>query len=157
MIRPGRRSLVLSGISVALALTGGRAFAAARRIATPTAFFNVRDFGAVGDGKVLDTPAINRAIDAAAVKGGGTVYVPAGFLIPGKFIGYAGNEPLGPRRILPGLTGVPAVSSNQSRSRKPTAVRLAGGYSRVTIPIYGQTSECPANAQQCDVGTEYLN
>jgi polygalacturonase len=42
------------------------------------AFFSIRDYGARGDGKVLDTNAINKAIDAAAAKGGGTVYFPAG-------------------------------------------------------------------------------
>ena len=41
-------------------------------------FFNIRDFGAKGDGKTLDTDAINKAIDAASSKGGGTVYFPAG-------------------------------------------------------------------------------
>ena len=41
-------------------------------------FYNVRDFGARGDGKTVDTPAINRAIDAAARAGGGTVHFPAG-------------------------------------------------------------------------------
>ena len=40
--------------------------------------FNVRSFGATGDGKTLDSPAINRAIEAAATNGGGTVYFPAG-------------------------------------------------------------------------------
>jgi polygalacturonase len=41
-------------------------------------FYNVKDHRAVGDGKTLDTAAINRAIDAAAASGGGTVYFPAG-------------------------------------------------------------------------------
>ena len=42
------------------------------------AVFNVRSFGATGDGKAVDTPAVNRAIAAAAAAGGGTVHVPAG-------------------------------------------------------------------------------
>lgn len=40
--------------------------------------FDVRIFGATGNGETLDTPAINRAIDAAAANGGGTVIFPAG-------------------------------------------------------------------------------
>jgi len=39
--------------------------------------FSVLAYGAAGDGKTVDTAAINRAIDAAAVKGG-TVVFPAG-------------------------------------------------------------------------------
>jgi polygalacturonase len=47
-------------------------------------FFNVRDFGALGDGKNLDSPAINQAIDAAVAAGGGTVLVPAGTYLSGS-------------------------------------------------------------------------
>ena len=43
-----------------------------------SADFNVRDFGAKGDGKTLDSLSINRTIDAAAAVGGGTVQLPAG-------------------------------------------------------------------------------
>ena len=46
--------------------------------------FNIRDFGAVGDGKHLDSPAINQAIDAAAQAGGGLVRVPPGTYLSGS-------------------------------------------------------------------------
>ncbi len=41
-------------------------------------YFDVRRFGAKGDGTTVDTPAINAAIDAAANVGGGTVMFTAG-------------------------------------------------------------------------------
>ena len=40
--------------------------------------FDIKTFGAVGDGKTLDTPSINKAIEAASAAGGGTVFFPAG-------------------------------------------------------------------------------
>ncbi len=40
--------------------------------------FDVKAFGATGDGHTLDTAAFNRAIEAAAAAGGGTVHVPPG-------------------------------------------------------------------------------
>lgn len=46
--------------------------------AAPAGTFNVKDFGAKGDGVNIDSHAINAAIDAAALAGGGTVYFPAG-------------------------------------------------------------------------------
>jgi polygalacturonase len=51
--------------------------AAAHAQSSP-AVFDVRAYGARGDGKTLDNEAINRAIDAASTAGGGTVYLPAG-------------------------------------------------------------------------------
>ncbi len=41
-------------------------------------YYDVRSFGAKGDGVSIDTPSINAAIDAAANNGGGTVIFPAG-------------------------------------------------------------------------------
>ena len=45
---------------------------------SPTRTYDIRAFGATGDGKTLDTDAINRTIAAAAADGGGTVEVPPG-------------------------------------------------------------------------------
>ena len=41
-------------------------------------FYSVRNFGAKGDGKNIDSTAINKAVDVAAANGGGTVFFPAG-------------------------------------------------------------------------------
>ena len=46
--------------------------------------YNIRDYGAKGDGRTLDSPAINAAIDAAVRDGGGQVYVPAGTYLSGS-------------------------------------------------------------------------
>ncbi|MDQ3847091.1 MAG: right-handed parallel beta-helix repeat-containing protein, partial [Bacteroidota bacterium] len=43
-----------------------------------TPVYNIKTFGAAGDGKTVDTKAINDAIEAAAKASGGTVYFPAG-------------------------------------------------------------------------------
>jgi polygalacturonase len=43
-----------------------------------TPFTDVTHFGATGDSKTLDSPAINKAIDAIAASGGGTLCFPAG-------------------------------------------------------------------------------
>jgi polygalacturonase len=45
---------------------------------------NVRSFGARGDGKTLDSPAINRAILAASQRGGGTILISAGTYLSGS-------------------------------------------------------------------------
>ena len=44
---------------------------------------NILDFGAVADGKTLNTKAIQAAVDACEAAGGGTVLVPAGTFITG--------------------------------------------------------------------------
>jgi polygalacturonase len=61
--------------------------------APPAAAFNVRSFGATGDGLTKDTVAFQKALDACAVAGGGDVIVPAGdYLI--------GSVQMGTRTIL---------------------------------------------------------
>ena len=54
--------------------------------ATAPGIYNVRDTGAVGDGRQLETVAINQAIDACAKAGGGTVYVPPGRYLTGTIV-----------------------------------------------------------------------
>src|SRR4051812_41512312 len=78
-----RRDLLrLSSMGLAAsAVSAIPALAAPKKTATTVLspiFFDVRTYGATGDGKTVDTPAINKAIEAAAAAGGGTVVFPAG-------------------------------------------------------------------------------
>jgi polygalacturonase len=69
------------GVAVAVARVAAGALHAPASTVQPgplAAGFNVRHFGAKGDGAAIDSPAINRAIDAASAAGGGTVLFPAG-------------------------------------------------------------------------------
>ena len=50
----------------------------ALQVAAQAPVYNVKNYGAKGDGTNLDNRAIDKAIDAAAASGGGTVYFPAG-------------------------------------------------------------------------------
>lgn len=45
--------------------------------------YNIRDFGAKGDGTTLDSPAINETIDLCSSNGGGTVLIPPGIYLSG--------------------------------------------------------------------------
>lgn len=47
---------------------------------------NVRDFGAAGDGKTMDTAALQAAIDQCAQAGGGTVFLPPGTYLSGSLL-----------------------------------------------------------------------
>jgi polygalacturonase len=63
---------------VAAAATTPALFAQAPNAGPKKAIFDVRDYGATGNGKTIDSPAINRAIEAAAAAGGGQVLFPSG-------------------------------------------------------------------------------
>jgi len=74
-----RRDL-LKASPLVLASTVGHVALAQSPIA-PTAaeaIYDVRKFGATGDGKTVDSPAINKAIEAVAAAGGGVLVFPAG-------------------------------------------------------------------------------
>jgi polygalacturonase/endo-1,4-beta-mannosidase len=48
-------------------------------------FFNIKNYGAKGDGHTLDTKGINKTIAACVKAGGGTVCVPSGVFVTGTF------------------------------------------------------------------------
>jgi len=74
----------------------------------PPPEYNVRDFGAVGDGDADDTPAFARALAAAEAAGGGIVFAPRG----NYYI--AGPLRIGPYVTLRGIQTVPyAWSENK--------------------------------------------
>jgi polygalacturonase len=76
-----RRDLLkLSPLAIVAAASavGRAALAESPRFAAAESTFNVRTYGATGDGKTVDTLAINRAIEAVAAMGGGTLFFPAG-------------------------------------------------------------------------------
>ncbi|WGR82287.1 MULTISPECIES: glycoside hydrolase family 28 protein [unclassified Bradyrhizobium] len=63
--------------SIGCAMISPDTSAAAAPTSGASTVFDARSFGAIGDGKAIDSPAINRAIEAAGSMGG-TVYFPAG-------------------------------------------------------------------------------
>jgi polygalacturonase len=72
-----RRDAVKWAASGGLVLQAGQGGARAADLPVPGGL-DVKAFGAKADGKTLDTAAINKAIDAAAAAGGGTVVFSAG-------------------------------------------------------------------------------
>lgn len=65
--------ITLAERPVAAQVRPGNVATAARPV-----YYDVRRFGATGDGETIDTPAVNAAISAADAAGGGTVLFPAG-------------------------------------------------------------------------------
>jgi len=79
-------------------------------------YFNVRSFGAAGDGQTDDTAAFQKALDAAAKAGGGVVYAPVGNYF------FAGNLNVPSAVTLAGVwQSVPAHNGLRNRGLpKPT-------------------------------------
>ena len=48
--------------------------------------FNIRDYGATGDGLKIESTAIQKAIDACTLAGGGTVMIPPGTYLSGTIV-----------------------------------------------------------------------
>jgi len=74
-------AIALAGLFVFLAVPGAHPTSGENSAQSAIGVYNVynvRSFGARGDGKTLDTRSINKAVEAAALAGGGTVRFPAG-------------------------------------------------------------------------------
>ena len=82
--KPGSRrrflGCLLGSGAVGASLTASYA---AEESPRPTSPLSVRDFGAAGDGRRLETNPLQRAIDACAAAGGGTVSFPTGRYLTG--------------------------------------------------------------------------
>jgi polygalacturonase len=51
-----------------------------------SSMYDIKQFGAIGNGETVNTKAIAQAIEACVQAGGGTVYVPAGRFLTGAII-----------------------------------------------------------------------
>ena len=102
---------------------------------------NVRDFGATGDGKTLDTTALNKAIEACATAGGGRAVVPPGRYLTGTvrlksnvtLEIESGAEVIGTRELGRYENFTPPKDAKLPAARWHRAVILAEGVENVTI------------------------
>lgn len=89
MEKNSRRNFVKSVLAAAAvtvptsALARGNDSSNTDRATGKNVFYNVLDFGAIGDGKTVCTAAMQKAVDACAAAGGGKVVVPAGRYLTG--------------------------------------------------------------------------
>lgn len=82
MYHTGNPAFFVLAVCLSLVLVAPQAMSAEK----PSSIaFNVKDYGALGDGKALDTSAISQAVRACARSGGGTVVLPAGQYVTGTF------------------------------------------------------------------------
>jgi exo-poly-alpha-galacturonosidase len=80
------------------------------------ATYNIADYGAVGDGKAVNTEAIQDAIDACTLGGGGVVVVPEGTFLSGAvFIKPGVNLHIAAGGILKGTTNMADYRLVQTR------------------------------------------
>lgn len=101
----------------------------------PANTVTLTDFGAVSDGKTLNTDAFARAIDALSAKGGGTLNVPSGIWLTGPII-FKSNINLH-------LEGGSLILFSPDPDLYPVIHTVYEGYEayRAMSPIYGEGLE----------------
>lgn len=89
-------------------------------------FYNVKDFGALGDGVTDDTRSIKNAVAFVAAQQGGTLYFPAGQYIVGDLSGYTPiTLPSG--IVIQGVSGMPKDAlHNYFEAKQYSQIRLKG-------------------------------
>jgi polygalacturonase len=95
--------------------------------------FNVLQYGAAGNGHTLDSPAIQRAIDAASIHGG-TVIVPAGTYLSGSIFVKSGVT-------LEIQSGATILGSQRIADYPMMPTRIAGiemSWPAALVNVYGQ-------------------
>ena len=75
--------VLAASVGASLLPAAGRASENSGDLLAGARVYNIRDFGAKGDGTTLDTAALQAAIDACHAAHGGTVLVPAGVFVIG--------------------------------------------------------------------------
>ena len=145
MTQPFLRRKFLYG-SALLGLAGALPAQAQTEVASKGPVFNVRSYGAAGNGVELDTKALQAAIDACAAAGGGTVYFPSGTYLSGTLVlkshvGLhleAGATLLGSRNPADYIPQVPAFKSHTVSGDPWTRSFLIYGERLENISIEGR-------------------
>lgn len=83
-----RREMLAAIGAAGLGMAGGSAWGQTlpKAIIDGLRIFDVRTYGAIGDGKAMDSGAINRAVEACSSAGGGIVYVGPGTYLCGTVV-----------------------------------------------------------------------
>jgi len=127
---------------IGLFIPGAKTFGKTKIGPNCAGFYNVEDFGAVGDGKTLNTKAIQNAIDFCAKAGGGMVYVPAGEFMTGPvFLKSNINFHISEGAILLGDTIIsryPGIQGRWEGIERKTYASILTGHGLENISITGR-------------------
>ena len=126
----------------------------------PTGAYNVKDFGATGDGQNDDTVAVQSALAYLASKNGGTLYFPEGDYLVGGTPGFKGIVmPSGV--TIQGVAGLhTGAATNNVVKKNPSRITLTGSnrsmfkIGECTEEIAFKDIELLANSQMNTVGIE---